>query len=138
MEDKEIKFSLMVKTLRQQAGLTMKQLAEKMGKTESAISRWESGDNSPKLEDINALADFFNVDMNTLVYGAGVVPKNEPFDISKLANTDDDAVWDKLVSSGGRPLTEKDKAMIRLVFADRWDEITQKAKDIDNNNNNNK
>jgi len=24
--------------------------------------------------------------------------------------------------------------MIRLVFADRWDEITQKAKDIDNNN----
>ncbi|MDU0407489.1 hypothetical protein N42HA_00484 [Lactococcus lactis] len=59
MEDKEIKFSLMVKTLRQQAGLTMKQLAEKMGKTESAISRWESGDNSPKLEDINALADFF-------------------------------------------------------------------------------
>ena len=60
----------------------------------------------------------------------------EPIDLSELANTDDDAVWDKLVSSGGRPLTEKDKAMIRLVFADRWDEITQKAKDIDNNNNN--
>ncbi len=34
------------------------------------------------------------------------------------------------LSAGGRPLTDKDKAMIKLVFADRWEELQQKAKDL--------
>ncbi len=81
------------------------------------------------------MANYFNISKSDLVERKTdkVNSNNEPIDLSELANTDDDSVWDKLVSSGGRPLTEKDKAMIRLVFADRWDEITQKAKDIDNN-----
>ena len=67
---KEIRFAQMVKHYRKQSGLTMKQLATAMGKTESAVSRWESGENSPKMEDIHALAKFFNVEMDNLVYGA--------------------------------------------------------------------
>lgn len=83
------------------------------------------------------MANYFGIEKSDLVERKTdkINYKNDPIDLAELANTDDDAVWDKLVSSGGRPLTEKDKAMIRLVFADRWDEITQKAKDIDNNNN---
>lgn len=137
MTKTDIKFPQMVDYFRKEKGWTMKELANKMGKTESAISRWISGDNSPKMEDVHALAKLFDTDIDTLVYGAEV--RNtiahgqfEPIDLAEVANSDDDAVWSRLLSSGGRPLTEKDKMAIKLLFSDKWDEITQKAKDLDN------
>ena len=138
MTKTDIKFPQMVDYFRKEKGWTMKELANKMGKTESAISRWISGDNSPKMEDVHALAKLFDTDIDTLVYGAEV--RNtiahgqfEPIDLAEVANSDDDAVWSRLLSSGGRPLTEKDKMAIKLLFSDKWDDITQKAKDLDNN-----
>lgn len=137
MTKTDIKFPQMVDYFRKEKGWTMKELATKMGKTESAISRWISGDNSPKMEDVHALAKIFDTDIDTLVYGAEVRNAKahgiyEPIDLAEVANSDDDAVWSRLLSSGGRPLTEKDKMAIKLLFSDKWDDITQKAKDLDN------
>ncbi|WP_428815231.1 helix-turn-helix domain-containing protein [Lactococcus lactis] len=137
MTKTDIKFPQMVDYFRKEKGWTMKELANKMGKTESAISRWISGDNSPKMEDVHALAKIFDTDIDTLVYGAEVRNAKahgiyEPIDLAEVANSDDDAVWSRLLSSGGRPLTEKDKMAIKLLFSDKWDDITQKAKDLDN------
>ncbi|WP_416037691.1 helix-turn-helix domain-containing protein [Lactococcus formosensis] len=136
MTKTDIKFPQMVDYFRKEKGWTMKELANKMGKTESAVSRWISGDNSPKMEDVHALAKLFDTDIDTLVYGAEVRNaiahgQSEPIDLAEVANSDDDAVWSRLLSSGGRPLTEKDKMAIKLLFSDKWDEITQKAKDLD-------
>ena len=135
MTKTDIKFPQMVDYFRKEKGWTMKELANKMGKTESAISRWISGDNSPKMEDVHALAKLFDTDIDTLVYGAEV--RNtiahgqfEPIDLAEVANSDDDAIFDSILSAGGRPLTDKDKAMIKLVFADRWEELQQKATDL--------
>lgn len=136
MTKTDIKFPQMVDYFRKENGWTMKELAIKMGKTESAISRWISGDNSPKMEDIHALATIFDTDIDTLVYGSKthgnekVHKQPEPIDLAEIANSDDDAIFDSILSAGGRPLTEKDKAMIKLVFADRWEELQQKAKDL--------
>ena len=118
-------------------GINSVKLAEDLGINYTTIRNWIQGRSYPRIDKIEMMANYFGIEKSDLVERRTnkISSNNDPIDLSELANTDDDAVWDKLVSSGGRPLTEKDKAMIRLVFADRWDEITQKAKDIDNNNN---
>lgn len=118
-------------------GINSVKFAEDLGINYTTIRNWIQGRSYPRIDKIEMMANYFGIEKSDLVERKTdkISSNNEPIDLSELANTDDDAVWDKLVSSGGRPLTEKDKAMIRLVFADRWDEITQKAKDIDNNNN---
>lgn len=120
MDEKEIKFSSMVKAYRKQMGLTMKELGQKMGKSESAVSRWESGENSPKMDDINALAKFFNVEMDTLVYGIEAPVKSDkaPVDLLELAD-DDDINWDEWLSFGGKPLSDRDKATLKALFGNR-------------------
>ncbi|WP_270249741.1 helix-turn-helix domain-containing protein [Lactococcus lactis] len=116
-------------------GINSVKLAEDLGINYTTIRNWIQGRSYPRIDKIEMMANYFGIEKSDLVERKTdkISSNNDPIDLTELANTDDDAVWDKLVSSGGRPLTEKDKAMIRLVFADRWDEITQKAKDIDNN-----
>lgn len=116
-------------------GINSVKLAEDLGINYTTIRNWIQGRSYPRIDKIEMMANYFGIEKSDLVERKTdkISSNNDPIDLSELANIDDDAVWDKLVSSGGRPLTEKDKAMIRLVFADRWDEITQKAKDIDNN-----
>lgn len=134
MTKTNIKFPQMVDYFRKEKGWTMKELANKMGKTASAISRWISGDNSPKMEDVHALAELFDTDIDTLVHG--IEDRNakahgiyELIDLAEVANSDD-AIFDSILSAGGHPLTDKDKTMIKLVFADRWEELPQKSKDL--------
>lgn len=65
----EIKFDKMVSYYRKLNGWTMKELAEKVGKTESAVSKWESGTASPKIKDINILSEVLGVDADVLIFG---------------------------------------------------------------------
>ena len=124
MEKTDIKFPQMVDYFRKEKGWTMKELATKMGKTESAVSRWISGDNSPKMEDVHALAKIFDTDIDTLVYGSEsrnekAHEKNEPIDLVEVATKPKDFDWDSVLSAGGKPITEQDKEIIRRLFADK-------------------
>ena len=60
-------FNAMLKTLRLKKGLTQGELAKITGLTRSAIGMYEAGNREPKYEVLELLADFFNVDMNTLL-----------------------------------------------------------------------
>ena len=59
-------FKEMLKYYRKQAGLTQKELAELINVKPSTISMYEVGQREPDFETEEALADFFNVDLNTL------------------------------------------------------------------------
>lgn len=59
-------FASMLKYLREREGLSQRELAVKLGMSASAIGMYESGKRQPKFEDEEAIADFFNVDLNTL------------------------------------------------------------------------
>lgn len=59
-------FSSMLKYLREREGLSQRDLAEKLGISKSTISMYEMGKRHPKFEDEEAIADFFNVDLNIL------------------------------------------------------------------------
>lgn len=55
------------KKLRIRSGLTQEELAEKLGKAKSTISMYENGNREPDYETLEEIADYFNVDINTLV-----------------------------------------------------------------------
>ena len=59
-------FASMLKYLRERESLSQRELASKLGLSPSAIGMYESGKRRPKYEDEEAIADFFNVDLNTL------------------------------------------------------------------------
>lgn len=51
-----------LKQMRQSAGLTQSELAEKLGVSTSTVSMYEVGSRKPSFEILEQLADFFNVD----------------------------------------------------------------------------
>lgn len=61
-------FSETLKKLRKQDGLTQAEAARQMGITRSALGMYETGKREPDFETLELIADFYNVDMNTL-YG---------------------------------------------------------------------
>lgn len=120
-----------IKELAKQKKVSIRQVEEKLGIANGTIRRW--GKTNPSVKTVKSVADYFNVSVDYLLGRDETKPINEPIDLAEVANSDDDAVWSRLLSSGGRPLTEKDKMAIKLLFSDKWDDITQKAKDLDNN-----
>lgn len=56
----------MLTFLRKRAGLSQQDLADKLEISRSAIGMYETGRREPDLETLEAFADFYNVDMNTL------------------------------------------------------------------------
>lgn len=59
-------FSSMLKYFRERENLSQRELAAKLGMSASTICMYETGKRHPKFEDEEAIADFFNVDLNTL------------------------------------------------------------------------
>ena len=56
-----------IKALRREQKVTQEALAEALGVTPQAISRWESGNGYPDMELLPALADFFAVSIDELI-----------------------------------------------------------------------
>ena len=52
---------------RRKSGLSQEQLAEKIGVSRQAISKWESGTSTPELEKLLALSECFNITLDDLV-----------------------------------------------------------------------
>lgn len=71
----QIAFPEMVKHFRLQKNLTMEELAKKLGKAKSSISKWESGERSPKIYEIEEIAEFFGVEPNVMMFGFGKVKR---------------------------------------------------------------
>lgn len=119
-----------VKELSEKQGKSLQRVSEDLGFSSNYFYRMKK--QQPTAEKLKLIADYFNVSVDYLLGRDEAKPVNEPIDLAEVANSDDDAVWSRLLSSGGRPLTEKDKMAIKLLFSDKWGEITQKAKDLDN------
>ncbi|NHI67579.1 XRE family transcriptional regulator [Lactococcus garvieae] len=118
-----------IKELAEKRGKTLRQVTDDLKFSENYLYSLKT--KTPNGANLEKLADYFNVSVDYLLGREESKPVNEPIDLAEVANSDDDAVWSRLLSSGGRPLTEKDKMAIKLLFSDKWDEITQKAKDSD-------
>lgn len=67
--DSKIIFGEMLDYFRKQKGWTMERLGNEVGKTKSAVSRWISGENYPKVDEIERLTIIFDTDVETLIFG---------------------------------------------------------------------
>lgn len=56
-----------IRQLRKEKNMSQADLADATGLTKGAIGMYEIGARNPKMETLEILADFFNVDMNFLV-----------------------------------------------------------------------
>lgn len=66
-------FGNVLRALRKQHNMTQSELASALRVAESAVSMWELGRRRPDHEMMEAIADYFNVDMNYL-FGKTNVP----------------------------------------------------------------
>lgn len=57
----------MLRQLRETVGISQKQLAEKLGKTQAVISMWESNKTRPKYDTLSQLAEILQVSEQTII-----------------------------------------------------------------------
>ncbi len=67
-------FSERLKSLRQQSSITQSKLADDLNVTKSLISMYESGQRLPSFEMLEAIADYFNVPLASLVESQNSLP----------------------------------------------------------------
>ncbi|MCR5173174.1 MAG: helix-turn-helix transcriptional regulator, partial [Oscillospiraceae bacterium] len=58
-----------IRTLRVEANMTQEELASRLHVTRQAISNYERGRTHPDIDQLKDLADIFNVDLESLIYG---------------------------------------------------------------------
>lgn len=56
-------------TLRRQAGLSQEELANLLGITRQAVQKWEAGTSRPDMDNLTALAEYFQVSLDYLILG---------------------------------------------------------------------
>lgn len=61
------KFNERLKSLRRESGLSQQDFAKQLGTSKSSINMYERGEREPGLEMLEAMADYFNVDMDYLL-----------------------------------------------------------------------
>ena len=59
----------MIKGIRENAGLSQEQFAEKLAISRQAVSKWERGVAFPDIENLMYISDLFNVSLDTIVKG---------------------------------------------------------------------
>ena len=64
-----MEFSQRLYDLRRKAGLSQESLADLLGVTRQAVQKWEAGTTRPDMDNLTALAQYFNVTLDYLVTG---------------------------------------------------------------------
>ena len=82
LEKKETKtmnmeFGNRLASYRKKAGLSQEELADKLGVTRQAVSKWECGESSPDTDNLIALAKLYNVTLDELIYGEKAKDKKD-------------------------------------------------------------
>ncbi|QKT15132.1 helix-turn-helix domain-containing protein [Limosilactobacillus reuteri] len=90
-----------IKELRKKNKITQTELAKGIGSSTQAISMYEKGERNPKIDKIQALADFFNVSVEYLM-GLSDQPHVPKYETNKGVN--------RLPATGLSPLSEDERA----------------------------
>lgn len=63
----ETKFPERLKELRQQKGVSQREIAKAVGVSQTGFLRWEQGKNQPTLENLMELCKYFDVSVDYLI-----------------------------------------------------------------------
>lgn len=84
--DDELHIGARLAQARAAAGLTQRQIADRIGVKESTIDRWESGETSPRGHRVSKLAGMLGVSISWILMGRGVEPNGGVSDIERIRN----------------------------------------------------
>ena len=76
------KIGQFIKQIRQDNKLTQKELADKLGVTYQAVSKWENGKNVPDVSILKEMSKMFNVDINEILDGEKKNKKNNIYGLA--------------------------------------------------------
>ena len=99
-----------LKSLRKKAGLTQKQIAEKLQVGQNSYSNWEKGKRTPIQPTIEKLAEILNTSTNYLLGKTDIPDRDLEIDI-------DNAI-DNSVAYDGTPITDNDREIIKNFLKD--------------------
>lgn len=94
-----------LKNLRKKAGLTQKQIAEKLQVGQNSYSNWEKGKRTPIQPTIEKLAEILNTSTDYLLGKTDIPDRDLEIDI-------DNAI-DNSVAYDGTPITDNDRMIIK-------------------------
>ena len=75
-----------IQTLRKSKGISQEELADKIGVSRQAVSKWESGQSAPDIEKIILLSEFFGVTTDFLLKGIKPVARCENLCFGRNSN----------------------------------------------------
>ncbi|MBQ8717777.1 MAG: helix-turn-helix transcriptional regulator [Clostridia bacterium] len=113
-----------IRTLRTRAGMTQEQLAGQLGVTYQAVSRWETGANTPDISLLPALATVFGVSIDALFNDQSALP---PLSLDHIP--DDDTI--RVIQLRGRRLIDVAQTLspdcppIEIAFPRNCNDATQ-------------
>lgn len=96
-------FTERLKSLRKEAGLTQKDVAEHLGIKQPTYAQWENGRTKPKGETLEKFANFFNVSTDYLLGNS---------DYKTTIDQDIEEAIQRSVAYQGNPISEDDKQAI--------------------------
>ena len=71
------KIGELIKKIRKDNNLTQAELADKLGVTYQAVSKWENGKNIPDIAILKQISEEFNIDINDLLNGDHIINKKK-------------------------------------------------------------
>ncbi|AXQ77758.1 helix-turn-helix transcriptional regulator [Streptococcus sp. H49] len=113
-----------LKVLRKEAGLTQKQIAEKLNMSQPAYLSWEKGKREPSAKTLEKFATFFNVSTDYLL--GKTDDKRTP---EKILEDDIDESLDRSVAYNGNPISDHDRAVIKEFLKNYFDNKPPKDKE---------
>ncbi len=75
-------FAEKLKSIRKQAGMSQEQLAEKLGVSRQAVTKWETNGGIPDIENIMAVSALFDISIDELLMGEKGAKKPADFSVS--------------------------------------------------------
>jgi transcriptional regulator with XRE-family HTH domain len=117
----ELKVGKRIAELRNINNITQLELAEKLGVTDRAVSKWETGGGYPDIELLPQIADIFNVNIDYLFRGTPIV--SQRFCTHYVSNNYNDLVNNEYLSNGWKivdiKLWSADEAGICAVLMEK-------------------
>ncbi len=115
------KFSSRLKELRKESGLSQQKLADMLGITKSSINMYERGEREPRMDGLEQMSDFFDVDIDYLVGKSSVKKRG-------LDAGNDTAEQKMSFGDMSSDFSKKDSELIFALWGDT-DEIDEKDLD---------
>lgn len=114
---------------RKASGLSQGAVAEKLGVSRQAVSKWERGDAVPDVDNFVALAKLYNVSFNTLYFGYDNTPATETVIVEAPAEIPAEAPAEEAAEETVEEIVEETVEEVIEEVAEETEETREESED---------